>query len=110
MYSSLKYFRIQAKYWRLLIEALHYLFRLAQKEDQLAALRTALSQKEKDLDQLGTQVESLRSEVNNQRSVTSRLQDDLEQQRSKNNVGLIYNIKVFIIFQNASITLLNFFI
>ncbi|XP_016845219.1 kinectin isoform X3 [Nasonia vitripennis] len=58
---------------------------LAQKEDQLAALRTALSQKEKELDQLGTQVESLRSEVNDQRSVTSRLQDDLEQQRSKNN-------------------------
>ncbi|XP_032455132.1 kinectin isoform X9 [Nasonia vitripennis] len=69
---------------------------LAQKEDQLAALRTALSQKEKELDQLGTQVESLRSEVNDQRSVTSRLQDDLEQQRSKNNddVQKLKEIKV----------------
>lgn len=61
-------------------------FRLAQKDGQIVELRTALSKKEEELDQLGTQVESLRSEVNNQHSLTSTLRDDLEQQRTKNNV------------------------
>ncbi|KAJ8674029.1 hypothetical protein QAD02_005291, partial [Eretmocerus hayati] len=59
---------------------------LAQKDEHLNTLRTTLSQKEKELGHLGSQVESLRSEVNDQRNIAAKLKDDLEEQRSKNNV------------------------
>lgn len=65
-------------------------------KEQLTALNSTLSQKQKQLDQLNCQVESLISEINKQNKVTLELQEDLEQQRSKNDVRFfLLNIKKF---------------
>lgn len=61
--------------------------RLAQKEGQLTALKTELTHKEAELTQLNAQVDALRRDVNHQYNLAARLNDDLETQRSKNNVS-----------------------
>ncbi|XP_066589983.1 putative leucine-rich repeat-containing protein DDB_G0290503 [Prorops nasuta] len=67
---------------------------LAQKDNQLDALKVELSHKETELTQLNAQIETLRSDVNNQHSISRRLQDDLEAQKSKNNELRTKNWKV----------------
>lgn len=50
-------------------------------------MKTELTHKEAELNQLNAQVDALRSDVNHERSLAVRFNDDLEAQRSKNNVS-----------------------
>lgn len=61
--------------------------RLEEKEIQLATLRIELSKEKTELDRIKMQVETLRSEASKQHSHVQQLQDDLDAQRTKNNVS-----------------------
>ncbi|XP_076645160.1 uncharacterized protein LOC143354752 [Halictus rubicundus] len=61
---------------------------LAQKESQLNALKTELTNKEAELSQSNAQIDVLQSDVNHQRNRVARLNDNLQAQRTKNNQEL----------------------
>lgn len=69
------------------VQHLQYTNSLAEKEKQLEALKAELLKNQTESNKLNSTIEILRRDVDNQKSLTARLQNDLEVQRSKNNVS-----------------------
>ncbi|XP_044011753.1 interaptin isoform X7 [Aphidius gifuensis] len=58
---------------------------IIQKDKQLDAFKVELTKKDADFNKLNQQIEALQNDVKNQVNIITRLQEDLELQRTKNN-------------------------
>ncbi|XP_044011749.1 kinectin isoform X3 [Aphidius gifuensis] len=67
---------------------------IIQKDKQLDAFKVELTKKDADFNKLNQQIEALQNDVKNQVNIITRLQEDLELQRTKNNELRTKNWKV----------------